>query len=130
MAATRDEGFAADGSAVFRTTASTDFVAGLLATLAGALALLAGAAAVFLTAGFAIDFAGAGLVAAGAAFFAATVGFADFFIAFAMESIPKDCSRAPSEFSLFWTGLKPVRHSPARHVFPILPLRQKRREIL
>jgi hypothetical protein len=91
----RDEDFAFDAlafAAVFGATLATDFVAALL----GVFALLADAAAVFFTAGFAIDLPEAGLVAADFAFFAVTVDFAVFFIAFAMESIPTDCSRAPS----------------------------------
>jgi hypothetical protein len=70
----------------------------LAGALVGVLTVRAGfVAAVFVTAGFAIDLPEADLVAAALVFFAAEACFTGFFIAFAMESIPNGCSRAPSE---------------------------------
>ena len=89
FAATRGAGFAFDGAAfamVFGAVLSTVFGAALL----GVFNLPAGlATTVFFTAGFAIDLPDADLVATELAFFVADVVFAGFFIAFAMESIPK-----------------------------------------
>ncbi|WP_232429443.1 hypothetical protein [Noviherbaspirillum autotrophicum] len=100
LAAARDEVFALVAVAVgaFFGVAAAVFVTALL----GVFVLLAAAA--FFTAGLAIDLLEAGLVAAGFAFFAVTVVFAGFFIAFAMESIPSRCSRAPRDCA-WWSRL-------------------------
>jgi hypothetical protein len=89
FAATRDAGFAFDGAAfamVFDAVLTAVFGTALL----GVFNLPTGLATTdFFTTGFAIDLPDADLVAAELVFFAADVVFAVFFIAFAMESIPK-----------------------------------------
>jgi len=102
LAAARDEGCAFDAAL------STGKAVALLAATVfpeGATALRAGFVTVLVfAAGFAIDLPEAALVAAVLVFFAAEVVeaacFAGFFIAFAMKSIPNDCSRAPSKCAL------------------------------
>jgi hypothetical protein len=87
FAAARDEGFAFDGAA-FAGVFGAAFASAWAGALFSVFALPTGfAAAGFFTAGFAIDLLWTGLVAADFAFFAVR-DFADFFIAFAMESIP------------------------------------------
>jgi hypothetical protein len=89
VASARGEGFAFD-EAAFALVAGAAFATVFVTAMLGVFDLPAGLVATgFLTAGFAIDLLDADLVAAEFAFFAGDVVFAVFFIAFAMESIPK-----------------------------------------
>jgi len=90
FAAARDEeGFAFDAAAVPDAVSGVVLAVDFVALLTVAFTLPADLAAVgFFAAGFAIDLPAADLVAAVLAFFTEEVVFADFFIAFAMESIP------------------------------------------
>jgi hypothetical protein len=90
FASARDEGFAFDGTTAFAVVFGAAVATVFVTPMPGVFALPAGwVATAFLTAGFAIDLLDADLVAAEFAFFAGDVVFAVFFIAFAMESIPK-----------------------------------------